>query len=60
MDNNQNGEITGLQVLESFAGYFVGRLVFDKEDEVYYPYTRESIYFKKREEAEKMLNSINQ
>jgi hypothetical protein len=43
--------ISELKVLKSAAGYYIGRT----QDGM--PYSRKSMYFKTREEAEELLNS---
>lgn len=47
-----------LQVLQSAAGYYIGTLEYDKEDQQWYPYMRDSeCYWNTREEAEEALNT---
>lgn len=48
-DDNFYHIITELMVLQSNAGYYVGRLMGDE------PFSRESRYFETREEAQKLL-----
>jgi len=43
--------ISELQVLKTAAGYCIGRTQLGE------PYSRKSVYFKTKEEAEELLNS---
>ena len=45
-----------LKVLESNAGFYIGRTCWDKEGGFEEPFSRESAYFTKRDEAEKALH----
>ena len=45
---------TDLMVLQSAAGWYIGTL-YQEDDGYYSPGSRDSIYFKTKEEAEKVL-----
>lgn len=47
-------KISGLKVMESAAGFYIGRSYFDGEVDL--PYSRESGYFQTREQAQLELN----
>lgn len=44
-------------VLESAAGFYVGRLAYDAKGEVEGPYDRLSFYYPSREDAQDALDS---
>ena len=56
MFDNRKNYIGGLEVLESAAGFYIGRLFYyDKDD--YNPYSRESCYYPTKELAQYHLEN---
>ena len=52
------GEKLPLEILQSFAGFYIGTQFYDPEIECMAPFTRESIqYWKSKEAAEEALRS---
>lgn len=47
--------ISKLKVMQSNAGYYIGRYCIDEDDSFKPPYSRESGYYKSKEEAAKAL-----
>ena len=52
--NQKYPYISNLKVLESEAGFYIGRLYYYSEDD-YNHYSRESNYFRDREDAKRSL-----
>ena len=52
---DSNGEISDLTILQSGAGYYIGRT----QEPYGFPYSRESDYFPDKESAQIELNRIN-
>lgn len=53
---NEDCYLTGLHVCQSNAGYYIGRMCWDKEGDFEEPFSRESGYYRKKEDAEKELH----
>ena len=53
-------KITDLKLLESAAGYYIGRQYYDNEMKGWFPYSRDSEYFMTEEEAEVCLQYLRQ
>lgn len=53
----KNKKISELMVLQTAAGFYIGRLYYESPDEAQ-PYSRETQYFKTKEEAEYALEHI--
>ena len=51
-------KITDLKILESAAGYYIGRQYYDNEMKGWFPYSRDSEYFMTEEEAEVCLQYL--
>lgn len=47
--------ISELKVLQSAAGYYLGKVYWDREAKAWFPYDRYSGYFPTREAAEQAL-----
>lgn len=54
--NTEQLILTELKILKSNAGFYIGREYFDEEIGRYLPYSRESDYFRSREEVQKVLS----
>ena len=48
--------LSGPQVLESAAGFYIGQLYLDDEIQAWMPWSRDSTYFPTRKEAQEYLN----
>lgn len=47
------GKISELKIMRSAAGYYLGHEYWDLELEAWLPYSRDSIYYKTRDELER-------
>ena len=55
-----NDQVSDLQILNSAAGWYIGRSYLDTEfGENEWPYSRESGYYASKEEAENALDTDN-
>ncbi len=48
------------KVMKSPSGYYVGKEYYDQEMIGWFPYSRNSEYFKSHKEAKKLLKKINE
>ena len=48
-------KVSALKVMRSNAGFYLGRTEYDEEFQVDLPYSRESGYYRNKEEAEREL-----
>jgi len=53
-------DISEYKVMKSPAGYYVGKEYYDQEMIGWFPYSRNSEYFKSHKEAKKLLKKINE